>query len=188
MNRSPALLTRNALVYLANRGRLLIAVTVGNYVGCAIIFGILERHGFFRSLWWSIVTGYTIGYRDVFPQTDGGRLLGVWLIITASLLSLLTGAYIVLRLMIDTDEWSHEEQEEMKREQRETRAELREVRTELAEAHAGLHETRVQLTEARTELREMRAELAEGHRAIAALCAKFNVTVQPEDTVPANAV
>lgn len=47
----------------------------------AIGISIVEEISFGNALWWSFVTATTVGYGDVIPQTLGGRLIAVFLMI-----------------------------------------------------------------------------------------------------------
>ncbi|MDO4534411.1 MAG: potassium channel family protein [Clostridium perfringens] len=47
----------------------------------AIGISIVEEISFSNALWWSFVTATTVGYGDVIPQTLGGRLIAVFLMI-----------------------------------------------------------------------------------------------------------
>ncbi|WP_407939615.1 potassium channel family protein [Motilibacter aurantiacus] len=99
---------------LANNGRVLFWALLLDYVACAAAYALLEDKGPISSLWWAIVTGFTVGYGDFYPETTAGRGIGAFLIVTTWFLSLLAGAFITARAVIDADEFSHEEQEEIK--------------------------------------------------------------------------
>ena len=99
---------------LANNGRVLIWVIVLDYVLCAAAYAVLEHKGPIASMWWAIVTGFTVGYGDQYPESTAGRGVGALLIVTTWFLSLLAGAFITARAVIDADEFSHEEQEQIK--------------------------------------------------------------------------
>nr|WP_196792129.1 potassium channel family protein [Motilibacter deserti] len=99
---------------LANNGRVLIWAILADYVVCAGAYALLEDKGPISAMWWAIVTGFTVGYGDLYPESTAGRGIGAFLIVTTWFLSLLAGAFITARAVIDADEFSHEEQEEIK--------------------------------------------------------------------------
>ena len=49
----------------------------------SISFMIIEDWSFFKALWFTVVTISTVGYGDVTPQTNLGRIFDVLLIISA---------------------------------------------------------------------------------------------------------
>jgi voltage-gated potassium channel len=53
-------------------------------------FHFLEKVDFFTALYWTIVTISTIGYGDVVPQTLGGRIFGIIIIISGVSVALYT--------------------------------------------------------------------------------------------------
>ncbi|MEF2146597.1 MAG: ion channel [Desulfovibrionaceae bacterium] len=68
---------------------LLLAATVGFY-----FFELRhsEQANVFSALWWSVVTLTTVGYGDIVPQTTGGRLMGILVMISGiGLVSTFTG-------------------------------------------------------------------------------------------------
>jgi len=56
-------------------------VSLGLVLLGAVGFSILEEHPLQDSCWWAVVTVTTVGYGDLFPQTAGGRLVGVGLMV-----------------------------------------------------------------------------------------------------------
>lgn len=45
-----------------------------------------QMHSYFDALWWGIFTITTIGYGDILPQTVWGRIIGIALMYTGSVL------------------------------------------------------------------------------------------------------
>ena len=79
-----------------------------------LLFSYFEDKPLFESFWWAIVTGLTIGYGDLYPVTVG-KIVAIALM---HLVPLLIVPLIVARLLItvieNRNEFTHEEQEEMK--------------------------------------------------------------------------
>ncbi len=85
-----------AVLYKERVFNLLLAVSLLVLLG-GVGFSLLEPHGgswltrFGTGVWWSLVTLTTVGYGDVVPQSFGGRLVGVGLMLGGVIsLSLLT--------------------------------------------------------------------------------------------------
>ena len=131
------------LVQIANHPRTLVATTVANLVACGLAYAVLEHVGPVSGVWWAIVTGFTVGYGDFYPATVPGRGVGAWLIVSMFVLALCLGANITARLIRDEDEWSHEEQEDLKAGQ----ARLREDQARVAEAVERLEAGQARLQE-----------------------------------------
>ena len=79
------------------------------------LFSYFEDKPVFESFWWACVTGLTIGYGDLYPVTVGGKIVAIGLM---HLVPLVIVPLIVARLLItvieDKNQFSHDEQEEMK--------------------------------------------------------------------------
>jgi voltage-gated potassium channel len=90
--------------------RLTLPRAVGSIVGVALVLvfiaGLLARivePETFTSLglsyWWAVVTVTTVGYGDVVPESPGGRLVGVMLMLTGlSLIPTLTSVIVSVLL------------------------------------------------------------------------------------------
>jgi voltage-gated potassium channel len=80
-----------------------------------LLFAIFEDKPVFESLWWACVTGLTIGYGDMYPVTIGGKIVALALM---HIVPLVIIPLIVARLLItvieDRNQFSHEEQERIK--------------------------------------------------------------------------
>ena len=81
-------------LYKILRHPLLIYFTLaGNFItfSSAYIFYLFEKktnsmvNGFFDAIWWAFCTISTVGYGDIFPITVGGRMVGIFLILTGIL-------------------------------------------------------------------------------------------------------
>ena len=81
LNRSRAFSKDTSLIYLAT----VVSVIV---FASALAFHYFEVNenksvtSFWDSFWWAMVTVTTVGYGDIFPITVGGRLVGIFLMLT----------------------------------------------------------------------------------------------------------
>ncbi|HEY0001165.1 MAG TPA: potassium channel family protein [Actinoplanes sp.] len=105
-----------AIVWLANSPRTLILSYALLIAVCAGLYHHFERSASFGdSLWWAIVTASTVGYGDISPQTWEGRVLaGILISVMVLLVIPLITAHFASRLIVDTDAFQHDEQEELK--------------------------------------------------------------------------
>lgn len=89
------------------------------YIGCifaaAGLFAAFEGKPFGEALWWAFVTAMTIGYGDIYPVTVAGRITGIALmhVVPLFVIPLIT-ARMASRLIVDSDAFTHHEQEEIK--------------------------------------------------------------------------
>jgi voltage-gated potassium channel len=85
------------------------------YIAAAAIYSICEHHSFGDALWWAFMTFTTVGYGDQYPTTMAGRAAGIVLVSSAVFVIMPTiTALIATRLLHDRNEFTHEEQEEIK--------------------------------------------------------------------------
>ncbi|MEI6622103.1 MAG: potassium channel family protein [Actinomycetes bacterium] len=99
---------------MANSGAGLLAAVTVVLVVCGICYSWLEDKGPIEGIWWAIVTGFTVGYGDQYPNTTPGRGLGAILIVCMFILALCLGARITQRVIQDRDAFTDEEQQSMK--------------------------------------------------------------------------
>lgn len=59
---------------------------------------IMEDMSFLDSLWFCTVSWFTVGYGDMVPQTDEGKLFAIYAIISAHILVILVTANFVTKL------------------------------------------------------------------------------------------
>lgn len=81
----------------------------------SLLFALFEGRSIADSVWWTFITGLTIGYGDIYPVTAAGQVLTV---IWANFMMLFLAPLFVVRLVVkmydDRNVFTHEEQEEMK--------------------------------------------------------------------------
>lgn len=107
------------VVWLANSPKTLILSYALLILSCGILIYQFERgktvESFGDAIWWAIVTASTVGYGDISPQTWQGRIIAGLLISTMVLLVIpLITAHFASKLIVDTDAFHHDEQEELK--------------------------------------------------------------------------
>ena len=103
------------LVYFANSPRTLMMSYALMILIAAALYSVFERVGVGDSLWWAVVTASTVGYGDISPHTWQARAIAVLLISTMVLLVIpLITAHFASKLIVDTDAFRHDEQEELK--------------------------------------------------------------------------
>lgn len=78
------------------------------------LIGWLEGWQALETLWWAIVTITTTGYGDISPHTLPGRIVAGVLMAAAWFFNLLLGAQVAAKLIVNSDAWTHSEQEAVK--------------------------------------------------------------------------
>ncbi|MFZ1700994.1 MAG: potassium channel family protein [Pyrinomonadaceae bacterium] len=79
------------------------------------LFAYFEDKPWFDSMWWAAVTGLTIGYGDMFPITIGGKIVALFLMHIVPLVIIpLIVARLLTSVIEDRDQFTHEEQEQIK--------------------------------------------------------------------------
>lgn len=95
--------------------RTLLYFYIATILICSGAYALIEGVSYLDALWWSCVTAVTVGYGDMYPVTFGGKVIGVLLMHTTVLflLPLLIGT-ICSKCIENVNEFTHEEQEEIK--------------------------------------------------------------------------
>lgn len=94
-----------------NRFKYVVLVLIANHLICGLLFSHLEDKSFLDGQWWATVTGFTVGYGDLYPVSGAGRALGFWYIPSMFVLAAIFVGHIVTFLVADRNVFSHEEQE-----------------------------------------------------------------------------
>ncbi|GIF49620.1 voltage-gated potassium channel [Asanoa ferruginea] len=116
------------LVFFANSPRTLMLSYALMIVAAAGLYSVFEDVGLGDSVWWAVVTASTVGYGDISPDTWQARAIAVVLISTMVLLVIpLITAHFASKLIVDTDAFRHDEQEELKNNLRVVRRLLEEL-------------------------------------------------------------
>ena len=124
----PFRLIYRGVVWLANSPRTLILSYSLLIVVSGILYRIFEKVSVGDAVWWAVVTASTVGYGDISPETWQARVVAAVLISTMVLLVIpLITAHFASKLIVDTDAFAHEEQEELKSNLRAVRALLEEL-------------------------------------------------------------
>ena len=91
-----------------------LAIYGTTYAACAAALYVTEKWSVADSLWFGLVTVTTTGYGDLTPHSIAGRVVAVALMVISWVLNILLGAQVAARLIVDSDAWTHHEQEEVK--------------------------------------------------------------------------
>ena len=105
---------KQLLIFIANRLWLILLLYGVSLVAGAYGFSYLEQRSMADGLWWAVVTSLTIGYGDITPVTDAGRILGVcfghfWIFAVIPMIV----ANIIMHLVEDKHLFSDDEQREL---------------------------------------------------------------------------
>ena len=89
----------------------------------ALLFSFFEQKPIGDSIWWAFVTALTVGYGDMYPVTAGGRIVAVALMHSVILVvaPLIIGR-LLSRVLADNNQFTNEEQEQIKKDIAEIKA------------------------------------------------------------------
>ncbi|WP_250038153.1 potassium channel family protein [Paractinoplanes maris] len=112
------------IVWLANSPGTLILAYAMLIVLCGVLYHFFEKkESIGDAIWWAVVTASTVGYGDISPKTLEARILAGLLISVMVLVVIpLITAHFASKLIVDSDAFHHEEQEELKANLRHVRA------------------------------------------------------------------
>jgi voltage-gated potassium channel len=117
------------LVWLANSPRTLMLSYGLLIVICGLLYRVFEKDvSVGDAIWWALVTASTVGYGDISPKswearTMAGLLISIMVLVVVPLIT----AHFASKLIVDTDAFGHEEQEELKHNLRRVRTLLEEL-------------------------------------------------------------
>lgn len=78
------------------------AISLTSLVVAAMLFADFENRSYSDGIWWAFVTASTTGFGDVVPTTQGGRIVGMFLMVVGlSCISMLTG--VIAGRMMQSD-------------------------------------------------------------------------------------
>lgn len=94
----------------------------------AVMFSIIEGKDLSDGYWWATVTATTVGYGDMFPTHTISKFFGaIFMHICSFLIAPIITAKMAAHLIVDSNAWTHEEQEEIKRHSRKQTEMLQEL-------------------------------------------------------------
>lgn len=101
---------------VCNNIRVIGLIYVLSIIIASVLFSVVESKSIHDALWWSVVTSLTIGYGDIAPVTFLGRAVGVvfghfWVFGVIPMIV----ANILMNIIEDKNEFTHSEQEQMKK-------------------------------------------------------------------------
>ncbi|MBL8554670.1 MAG: two pore domain potassium channel family protein [Phenylobacterium sp.] len=99
-----------------------LAVYAGAYATCVVVVKVSEAWSVPDALWFGLVTITTTGYGDLSPHSVTGRVAAAALMVVSWLLNILLAGQVAAKLIVNSDAWTNDEQEEVKRLLREIRA------------------------------------------------------------------
>ena len=104
------------LINVTDSAKELFTIYISVILVSSTLYMFFEHKSFFDAFWWAIVTAMTVGYGDTYPITLGGRIVAIILmhIVPLFVIPLIT-ARLSSKLIVDSNVFSSQEQEEIKK-------------------------------------------------------------------------
>jgi voltage-gated potassium channel len=99
-----------------------LAIYAATYAASVAVVRVTEDWSLPDALWFGLVTVTTTGYGDLSPHSVWGRVTAAILMVVSWVLNILLAGQVAAKLIVNSDAWTNDEQEEVKRLLREIRA------------------------------------------------------------------
>ncbi len=98
----------------------------------AVSFAFIEDKDISNGFWWATVTATTVGYGDLYPTHLSSKLIGgTFMMICTFIIVPIVTAKFSAHLIVNSDAFTHAEQEQLKNQSREQVELLREIMSRL---------------------------------------------------------
>ncbi len=109
----------------------------------ACFFSYTENKSLWDGFWWASVTATSVGYGDLYPASVAGRINGMVLMTLTILfvIPILTAKWAA-KLIVDSDKFDHQEQEELKGRTKDTQERVEQLEKSISKImkHLGVEE------------------------------------------------